>query len=206
MIVKPFFMLALLLCVGVYSSAQNTAADVPGLTVVKKKWHHDLRDPALDRDSNQETSDRQADELRRRDIEQTNDLLRAQGMPVRNAPEPRLSPDLNNNSERSAAYVYEVSLRNDGSKDVSSVTWEYVFFAPDSDKEVGRRRFTTKTSIGGGKTRTLTMRSAIPPTGTIDAAQAGKISTEKYSEKIVIVSVEYSDGSKWPTPPPSPNN
>jgi hypothetical protein len=182
--------------VGNYCFAQNPPVDHPALTVVKNKWHGQLRDPDLDRDPNQATSDRQAADARRRQVEQMNDISRAQGMPVRDLPEPQTTPDLNN-TERSMEYVYEVTVRNDGSKAVSSVTWEYVFLDPRSGGEVGRRRFTTKSSVPVGKTRTLSARSAIPPTGTIDVSKMKSNTPEHYNEKIVVLSIEYSDGSKW---------
>jgi len=46
--------------------------------------------------------------------------------------------------------------------------------------------------------RKLAVRSAIPPTGTIDVSKSAKKSPEKYTEQIVIVHVDYSDGTKWP--------
>jgi hypothetical protein len=43
------------------------------------------------------------------------------------------------------------------------------------------------------------MRSGTPPTGTIDASNAGKKSRDQYSEQIVIQRVGYADGSVWQT-------
>jgi hypothetical protein len=205
MIVKPVSILFVLLFLSVSCFAQNATSDGSGITVIKKKWHRELRDPALDRDSNQETSDIGAEDIRRRQIEQTNDTLRAQGMPVREIPGPQLE-NAANKPERSSAYVYEITVRNDSSKDISSVTWEYVFSAPNAEQEVGRRRFTSKGSIAHGKTRTLTVRSAIPPTGTVDAVKINSRTAEQYIEKIVIVSVEYTDGTKWTSSSATPRN
>jgi hypothetical protein len=41
------------------------------------------------------------------------------------------------------------------------------------------------------------MHSAIPPTGTIDAAKSDAKKPEKYTEQIVILTVDYADGTKW---------
>ena len=193
---KPAIAIVAFLLFAVSCFGQTSTSDGPGLTVVKKKWHPEFRNPLLDRGSEEETGEPQVDSVRRHEIEQSNDALRAQGIAGRGVSEPRLA-DVPDKPDPSAAYVYEITARNDGSKEISVVTWEYVFYAANSDQEVGRRRFTSKLSIPPGKTRTLTMHSAIPPTGTVDAAKANSKTPEQYTEKIVIVSVDHSDGSKW---------
>jgi hypothetical protein len=95
-------------------------------------------------------------------------------------------------------YSYEAKFRNNGAKDISALTWEFIFFSTDTGKEVGRRKFESKKAISNGKTSTLVMQSVIPPTGTVDATKAGSRSAEKYTEKVVVLTVEYSDGTKWP--------
>jgi hypothetical protein len=168
-----------------------------GLTVVSQNWRRDLRNPQLERDPVQETNDSLAVDRRRIDAELQNEKLRGQGMPPREPPSPEFRTET---GSPSASYVYEVKLRNGGEKEISSVTLEYVFFTPGTETEVGRRRFTSKKRIRAGKTVDLVMRSAIPPTGTIDASKAGSKIPEKYTERIIILSVEYTDGSKWPSP------
>ena len=194
---KVLFLLPPLLFLTVCSLAQAplAAAAGPGLTVIKNQWHREFHNPALERDPNDELTESQTSDRLRREIEQANDIRRSQGRPTLDEPQPRMKTDPASNSMLS--YVYELKLRNDSSKEISAVTWEYVFFTPDTGQEVGRRKFESKERIAGGKVRNLVMRSAIPPTGTFNAAQAASKSPEKYSEKIVIQSVEYSDGSKW---------
>jgi hypothetical protein len=191
--VKLFVTMILLLLLGACCFAQSAAADGSGLVLVKKKWHRELRNPVLDHDPNDETADRSAEDIRRRPIEQTNDSLRQRSLSASDEPEIRA---VDKKPGTSADYVYEITVRNDTGKDVASVTWEYVFFAPDANQEVGRRHFTSRETIEHGKTRTLTIHSAIPPTGTIDVSKAGAKSRESYTEKIVIISIEYTNGSK----------
>ena len=164
--------------------------------MIKNQWHREFHNPALERDLNDEMTESQTSDRLRGDVEQANDIRRSQGRPTLDMPQPKMKTDPAG-SDNTLSYVYELKLRNDSSKEISAVTWEYVFFAPDTGQEVGRRKFESKERIAGGKVRNLVMRSAIPPTGTVNAAQAAPKSPEKYSEKIVIQSVEYSDGSKW---------
>ena len=97
----------------------------------------------------------------------------------------------------SVTYIYEVKVRNTGEKEIRTLIWEYVFFEPGTERELGRRRFVSRESIGPGKTRNLVLRSASSPTGTIDASKAGKKSRDEYSEQVVIQRIEYADGSVW---------
>ena len=94
-------------------------------------------------------------------------------------------------------YVYEVKIRNTGEKRIRTLTWEYVFFEPGTELEVGRRRFVSKVPHWPRQNRDVVMRSTSPPTGTFDAAKAGKKSSDQYAEQVVIQSVVYADGSVW---------
>ena len=192
-----FVLLPLLLLLSLYQS--SSAQESHDLIVIRQRWHYDLRDPKLERDPVAETDDRMVQDRQIREIMKTNDKLREQGMPVRDVPAPDLKSETGR-AEASAAYVYEVTLKNGGKKDISSVTWEYVFVSPGTGKEVGRRRFETKASIRAGKTKHFLENSAIPPTGTIDVSKTGARSNDKYVEKIVIVRLDYADGSKWTAP------
>jgi hypothetical protein len=184
-----------LLLLSAYCVAQTSSDS--GLTVLKQKWHRDIHDPSMDQNADAENSDVLDAEQRRKQLEQANEAKRSEGLPIRPPqPTPEFDPPAKA-SERSADYVYEVTFRNSGTKDISAISWEYVFLAPDSEKEVGRRHFESKETIRAGKIKNLVTHSAVPPTGTIDAAKAGAKSPEKYAEKIVIISVDYADGSKW---------
>lgn len=190
--------LILLLVFGVYGTAQTSTPSHsdPEIVVLEKKWRVNVRVRSLERDIVQETKDREMEEERRRQVQRTNDTLRELEMPTRDLPtrplrnEPATGPTL--------TYIYEVKVRNDSKKKVVSLVWEYVFLEPGTEQEVGRRRIESKVSIGAGRTRNLVAGSAIPPTGTVDAASTDAKSGERYLEKIVIVSVEYADGSRWP--------
>lgn len=194
---KFLFVASAVLVVNLVSPAQvPEAATKHGLTVIAQKWHRDFHNPQLDDDQSAEsgTSPEQAKKIF--ENEQNNARRRAAGLP--NDPLPPKQPEVNKKPETpSVAYFYEVKIRNDSGKDVHAVTWEYIFVASDTGKEVGRRRFESKETIGTGKSKTLVSRSSIPPTGTIDIVTAGAKTPEKYTERILIISVEYADGSKW---------
>jgi hypothetical protein len=97
-------------------------------------------------------------------------------------------------------YIYRAKVNNTGSKAIRKMVWEYVFFDPATQKEVGRRRYENKVNIRPGKSSNVIARSLTPPTGTIDANQVGKQPKDQYSEQIVIQRIEYADGSVWLRP------
>jgi hypothetical protein len=102
--------------------------------------------------------------------------------------------------ESPAVYFYKVKVRNNDNRTIQTLIWDYVFFKPGTNEEIGRRQFVSKTKISSGETRTLNMQSVSPPTGTIDVKQAGKKLRDSYSEEVFIRSIEFTDGSVWQAP------
>src|SRR5215467_9312000 len=103
---KVLFTLLPLLFLAICCSAQTvpvTAAG-PGLTVIKNQWHRDFHNPALDKDVNDEVRESQTGDRQRRDIEQANDIRRAQGMPTVELPQPKMKDVPPNNI--TVSYVY----------------------------------------------------------------------------------------------------
>jgi hypothetical protein len=96
-----------------------------------------------------------------------------------------------------ASYVYKVVVKNTGEKAICALFLEYIFFEPNTQRELSRRHFLSERDIAPGKSKTLVFRSVVPPTGTINAQNAGKKSREQYSEQVIIQSVKYGDGSIW---------
>ena len=198
---KPLNALLLLMMMSGYIFAQAPSAsqDPGGLAVLSKKWNFEVRNPSLDQDPVQETGDRQEAERQRLEIERKNEMLRSRGMPTQPVPAALPPPRTDTLAPKpgpTISYIYQVNLRNTGSKEVSSVTWEDVFSENETGKEIGRRRFISRENIRPGKAAHFKLRSAAPPAGSI-AAGSDNGRSAKFKEQIVILSVEYADGSKW---------
>ncbi len=174
------------------SSVSNQNGD---LSVLDKKWRSDVRIPKLERDTEKQDRERQAIESRRREIELLNDKLREQGMPVKELPERPLQND--RPAEISVSYDYQVKVKNTGNKRIVGFVWEYIFSEPNSQNELGRRKFESEVRIDRGKTRTVTVRSSLPPTETVDVSKTGNGPKIRYSEDVKIVSITYVDGGVW---------
>jgi hypothetical protein len=168
----------------------------PRVAVIQKNWRIEVRNPALERDPLKPNKERQQEEIDLKGDARENENRINQGLPAL-PPRVRVSAPESGAHGLSVTYIYEVKVRNTGQKPISTITWEYLFFEPGTEREVGRRRFVNKVTIGPGRTRNLSIRSAMPPTGSIDATKAGKKPRDHYSEKIVIQSLAYADGSVW---------
>ena len=185
-----------------FSSAQAVSgqSDSSNVMVTQKRWRIEVRNPAVEKDPVKAMSDREEEERRRKSTDRTNEILNERGMPT-SSPAVRVPAPETKDRGVSVTYVYEVKVNNTGKKAIRALTWEYVFFEPGTEQEVGRRRFVSEVSIGPGRTRNVVMRSALPPSGTIDARRADKKSRDRYSEQVVIQSVQYADGSVWQSTP-----
>lgn len=86
-------------------------------------------------------------------------------------------------------YQSSLHLKNVGTKTITAVEWQHVFFTDkDKQKELRRYKFRKKTKVEPGKQKFLAQR----------------IHSESYSElptrqqqSVVIDRIEYSDGSVW---------
>ena len=178
------------------ASAQTNSSADPNVTVIQKKWSMEVHNPAVEKDPIKAMKESEQEERKRKDRERQNEILIERGMPT-NPPPIRVPTPETGARKISITYIYEAKVRNTGKKAIRTLTWEYVFFEPGTEQEVGRRRFVSKVSISPGRTRNVVMRSASPPTGTIDATKAGKKTQDQYSEQVVLQSVGYADGSVW---------
>ncbi|MCS6805684.1 MAG: hypothetical protein RMM98_14330 [Acidobacteriota bacterium] len=95
------------------------------------------------------------------------------------------------------AYRYRCTVQNTGTKTIKLIDWDYVFLDPETQAEVGRHQFTSEEKIGPGKKKDLEVFIKSPP-GRIVSANV--YNSEGLHERVVIVRVEYTDGSVWQRP------
>lgn len=185
---------------GASAQALSNPSDQPNVTVVQKKWRMEVRNPSLDKDPVKAAQASEQAEQERKGNDRQNDIRSQQGMPpvTTSVPVPATETGARG---LLVSYIYEVRVINTGKKEIRTLSWEYLFFEPGTERELGRRRFVSKVTIGPGKTKTLLERSASSPTGTVDATRAGKKPQDLYSEQVVIQRIEYADGSVWQATP-----
>jgi hypothetical protein len=97
-------------------------------------------------------------------------------------------------------FRYKVSIRNTGAQVIKSLDWDHVFFDPDTKAETGRHQFTGDEKIAPGKQKEFVVFASSPPSATISVHRLQKREREIVGETIVVVRVEYADGSIWQRP------
>jgi hypothetical protein len=97
-------------------------------------------------------------------------------------------------------FIYKVELQNSGTKAVRAIDWDYVFLDANTQDELGRRQFSSLAKIAPGKTKELRFFIATPPTQKISVNSLDKSERANLHEAVVIVRIEYADGSVWQHP------
>lgn len=188
---------SLILLAVVGASAQVTTSP-PDISIIKKDWRMDVRNPLLDTDpfeANAEFSDAQ----RAQKMNELQNAIRARGSESREPPPPRNRDGAKTASrdDTKVTYIYRAKIRNTGEKTIRAVEWAYLFFDPVTQQEVGRYRYVSKVRIRPGQDSDLTGNSTTPQRLSVNAGESDKQATEA----IVIYRVEYADGSVWQNPP-----
>ena len=185
------------------AAAQGTtntpgALGAPGVEVIKNSWRKSSRnlnlgeDPLLIAQQQVNLQNAQREALRENEARAKADTVlppvpiptqdhRGRVMP----PRPRVE------------YIYEVKVKNTGTKTIRRLVWEYVSSDSGTRPKARPRQYESAAKIRPGKTKNLVVYAPTPPSGVIDAAQASKTSQGQTSEQLVIQRVEYDDGSVW---------
>lgn len=97
-------------------------------------------------------------------------------------------------------YRYKVTIKNTSAKTIKSIDWDYIFSDPASRSEVARHQFASDEKISPGKEKELSVFILSPPSNTVSAAALGRKDRSLFDERVIIVSIKYSDGTVWVQP------
>jgi hypothetical protein len=97
-------------------------------------------------------------------------------------------------------FIYKTTVKNLSDKPIKSIDWDYVFFDSSNETELGRREFTSDEKISPGKSKELTVRITKPPTHTISVTALNTGERKSLTERVVIVRIDYADGTSWQRP------
>jgi hypothetical protein len=101
-------------------------------------------------------------------------------------------------------FSYKASFQNNGSKEITAIDWDYVFYDLISETELGRREFGSEQKIAPGKTKEVKFFVASPPVRRISVQSLDKNERDGLGERIELVRVEYADGTAWQRPESAP--
>jgi hypothetical protein len=97
-------------------------------------------------------------------------------------------------------YRYKLTLQNYSVKTIKSIDWDYLFLDPITQQELAHHQFTSDETIKPGKRKEVSVLYLIPPLKTIPVQTLNKKDSARISEQVVVVRIQYSDGSVWQHP------
>lgn len=97
-------------------------------------------------------------------------------------------------------FVYKTKVKNNSSSAIVQIDWDYIFYERDTENEMGRQEFTSDEQIAPGKTKELTVTMLSPPTKTVSVMSLNLDERDRFTEKIVLISIKYADGRVWNAP------
>ncbi|MEO8436191.1 MAG: hypothetical protein ABI596_14920 [Pyrinomonadaceae bacterium] len=191
---------------GAAAQTAATEPDAPGIVVIKKGWHRDVRNRALDEDPLRGPEQIGRVQQAQKDAMLENGLRAQANLPP--IPIPQGAPrDVRDGalpdrlpvrySQPGGGYKYEVKIRNAGPKTIRGVAWEYVLSDPDTNRELGRHLFSSEQTVRPGKSKTLVGYTSRRPAPVVRVVKAGNASPPHYSEQVVIQTIKYDDGTVW---------
>jgi hypothetical protein len=97
-------------------------------------------------------------------------------------------------------FRYRVSIRNESTKPIKELDWDYVFTDAATHEELGRHQFTSAEHVGPGKGREFSFFIPTPPALRVSAYDLGHKERDGLEEQVVIVHILYEDGTEWHRP------
>ena len=192
-------LLLFILLVDVSAQSSSQALEAPDLTVTKRIWRKEIHHPALTADPFR-SNDEQA-ELQR--VQKDNSIRNSTRVREGNTPQPvvrNTKPMPTESDGPQVWFVYRVTVKNSGTKTITALEWDYLFFDSEKAERVGQHSFRHRIKIRTGKSTELIGQSNKPPSSVIDATKA-KNGDAQLSEEVIIRRIEYEDGSVWQRPP-----
>lgn len=202
------FITAACLLASAYAGFGQTAtqsSDLPQLAVLKYSWNKERigweRDPFSGPVENfDEMRVRARNEKRILDAKKGGSSAEVNKLERDARSDQALISEIHKNTPARYGFVYKTSIRNDGTKTIKAIDWDYVFYDVGSQTELGRRQFTSLEKIPPGKTKELKFFIKGPPTRMISVQALNKNERVNLGEAILVVRVEYEDGSVWQHP------
>jgi len=161
---------------GGQSNGQAPDQQQPGIVVLKNNWRKGVRGNDLGRP--------------------IFDPSQPNRNPNRDDPFQQMRQAQRRMATRVDGYYYTATLKNEGTKPVKAVAWDYTVASPGDPQSLTHHQFYSHIDIRPGKHKEIYRFTVTPPTRTV-AAGKGKA---PLVEEVVVNAVQYKDGSVWRRP------
>ena len=193
------------LAVASVSKSQESTETPPGVQVVKFSWTKERigweRDPFSGPIENfDEMRVRTRNEKRIQDAKRGGSTVEANKAERDALTDQALISTLHKAPRARYGFVYKTSVKNNHSKSIASIDWDYVFFDVETGNEISRREFASEEKIAPGKEKELKFFIPNPPTKTISVQALNKNERNGLGERVELLRVKYADGTFWERP------
>ncbi len=206
---KALAMLPLVILLPFVSAAQNPAIspDPPDIKIVKFSWARERlnwdSDPFRNSgESYEEMRDRMYDERLLQNARDKKDKIAAERIQSVARTRQEIATNARQQQTRPPrdGYKYKVVVENTGARTIKLIDWDYVFSDPETKSEIARHQFTSEEKIRPGKNKELDVLILSAPTKTVSAAVLRRKEQSPFDEQVILVRIEYTDGSVWQRP------
>ena len=176
----------LLICLGVETGrvpGQAPKEQQSGITIMKSNWRKGVRGGDLGRSIYDPAQARSRN-------------------PANDDPFQRMREAGRRMRLREDGYYYSVTFRNDGTRPVKALVWDYTVASPGAPESLTHHQFFNRVDIRPGKHKEVYRFSVTPPTRTVSAAKPDS----HLIEEVIIKGVQYKDGSVWKVPQKPPDS
>jgi hypothetical protein len=187
-------------CIAAQAAAVPNRPDSLDVEILKSQWYMEVNNPAFEKSPFGAIEELQQNNRVRKETRRQNEIRARRGLPPQRtqSPPPPLPQAETGSGKSPNIYTYKVKIKNTGAKVIEKMNWDYIFFEPGTEKEVGRILFESeRVNLGPGKTKQLSISTVYPPANTINVNNTGRKFRDQYSTQIVIQSIEYTDGTLW---------
>ena len=183
----------LLLTISVIAQVKTEISDPPDVSVVEKSWSKEIRYREWNQNTRADKRTSNADLMREaREGKSVSGNLKDSPTGVGNEIPPR--------GLRYTTYVYKIKAKNNGLKTIKALYWDYQFLYPDTQRVLGTHRAVSSKKLLPGKTTVFKAEMAEPPVAFVSNAEFDKEFQLKFTERLIILRVDYTDGSVWQRP------
>jgi hypothetical protein len=185
---------------GAQSQPGAPEAMTGGVAVVQISWSKQIYNPMFDEDPFKHNREQWEDAQLQERIDRENSVRTKNGKTAIDNRGRPVKVETDAQGGTVTTYIYKAKVTNNDTKTIRAIEWDYVFYDPATEKEVGRHPLKNNVKLQPGKSAEMSRRTATPPTNVVDVNKTGKKIKEQYAERVEIQRIEYADGSVWQRP------